>query len=128
MKKNTIFTIIIFSLATINLIVAQDSDFVLQTNFEGQVVSGSIDDLIAKISQGKAVRIGWQLDLDKDGNADLEHWIDADFISVLNGHVFNQIQPIYRQVPKKEIPQVDIINSSMQWTGIIGTNGKLISR
>ena len=58
----------------------------------------------------------------------MEHWIDASFISVLNGHVFNQIQPIYRQIPKQEIPQIQIINSNMQWAGIIGTNGKLISR
>ena len=43
-------------------------------------------------------------------------------------HVFNQIEPIYRQSPKMSIPQIQIIESNMMWTGIIGTNGKLLSR
>jgi len=31
-------------------------------------------------------------------------------------------------MPKKEIPQIMISKSNIKWTGIIGTNGKLISR
>ena len=108
--------------------VAQSSQIVLKTNFKGEVSYGSIDSLISKIKEGKAVRVGWQLDFDDDGVSDLEHWIDADFISILNGHVFNQISPIYRQIPNEEIPQIQIVSSTMQWTGIIGTNGKLINR
>lgn len=126
MKK--ILLIIALSIVSSNFIQAQTNTVVLKTDFEGQVEYGSIESLIAKIQEGKELRIGWHLDFDKDGKSDLTHWIDADFISVLNGHVFNQIAPIYRQLPKKDIPQVEIINSSMQWTGIIGTNGKLISR
>jgi len=78
------------------------------------VIEGSIDRLINKIQEGYELRIGWQLDFDQDGQSDLEHWIDANFISILNGHVFNQIEPIYQQIPKKEIPQVQIVNSSMK--------------
>lgn len=111
-----------------NMLLAQTNNIVLKTNFDGEVVSGSIDSLISEIQKGKELRIGYQLDFDKDGKSDIEHWIDADFISILNGHVFNQIEPIYRQIPKKEIPQIQILSSEMQWTGIIGTNGKLISR
>ena len=103
-------------------------EIVLKTGFSGKVEWGSVDTLITRIQEGRKLRIGWELDFDEDGQGDLEHWIDAGFISILNGHVFNQIAPIYRQVPNGEIPQIEIVNSKMQWTGIIGTNGKLISR
>ncbi len=127
MKK--IFVLLIFmSFTNLNTAIGQSNKVVLKTNFEGQVIEGSIDRLINKIHEGYELRIGWQLDFDQDGQSDLEHWIDANFISILNGHVFNQIEPIYQQIPKKEIPQVQIVNSSMKWTGVIGTNGKLISR
>jgi len=129
MKKKQIFILLILlSFTTINALTGQSRKVVLKTNFDGKIVEGSIDSLIDKINEGNGLRIGWQLDFDKDGKSDLEHWIDAGFISILNGHVFNQIEPIYRQIPKKEIPQVQIINSNMKWTGIIGTNGNLISR
>jgi len=58
----------------------------------------------------------------------LEHWVDAEFISILGGHVFTQIAPIFRQVPDWDGPQIKIIQSEMQWTALIGTNGKLLSR
>lgn len=128
MKSKNLATLFFLILISINWLSAQKSKVVLKTNFKGEVEFGSIDRLISKIAEGKEVRIGWQLDFNDDGKSDLEHWIDGDFITMLNGHVFNQIEPIYRQVPKADIPQVKIINSSMQWTGIIGTNGKLISR
>ena len=118
----------ILSFTSLNTAIGQSNKVVLKTNFEGEVIEGSIDRLINKIQEGYELRIGWQLDFDQDGQSDLEHWIDANFISILNGHVFNQIEPIYQQIPKKEIPQVQIVNSSMKWTGVIGTNGKLISR
>lgn len=117
-----------FLLALSNWVTAQTNKVMLKTNFSGKVEYGSIDSLISKIQEGKALRIGWQLDFDENGESDLEHWIDADFISILNGHVFNQITPVYRQIPESNIPQMQIINSSIKWTGIIGTNGKLLNR
>lgn len=128
MSRKEIILFLFSSFLFVNSLIAQSNNIVLRTNFDGQIVEGSIDSLIRKISEGKELRIGWQLDFDNDGKSDIEHWINASFISILNGHVFNQIQPIYRQVPKKEKPQVEIINSNMKWTGIIGTNSKLISR
>jgi len=68
------------------------------------------------------------LDFDGDGKGDIEHWVDATFISILSGEVFHQIDPIYQQIPKSEIPQIEIVQSDWQWTGVIGTNGKLKSR
>jgi len=57
----------------------------------------------------------------------LEHWIEGEFLTIMNGHGFNQIRPIYAKAPMAEIPQVELCNSPLQWTGIIGTNGKLKS-
>ena len=68
------------------------------------------------------------MDRDGDQKSDLDHWVDANFLTILNGHVFNQIDPIYRQIPNREITQVQIQTTNTQWTGIIGTNGKLVSR
>ena len=126
--EKIICIVVVISFVSVNLLIAQSSGVLLKTNFTGQVTEGTIDNLISEIRKGKEIRIGWQLDFDNDGNVDIEHWIDANFISILNGHVFNQIEPIYRQIPKKELPQVEITKSNIQWMGIIGTNGKLISR
>ncbi|MEM9824697.1 MAG: hypothetical protein AAF985_26655 [Bacteroidota bacterium] len=126
MKKGTLICFSLMLFLALDSLKAQNSQVILRTDFEGQIIEGSIDSLISKISEGKKVRVGWQLDFDKDNQADLEHWIDANFISIINGHVYNQIDPIYRQIPTPD--QVQIINSKMQWTAIIGTNGKLLSR
>tara|TARA_R110002033_G_scaffold169718_1_gene210860 strand:- start:487 stop:924 length:438 start_codon:yes stop_codon:yes gene_type:complete len=106
----------------------QESEILLKTNFDGNITEGSLKTLIENIKNGESIRIGWQLDFNNDKIPDLEHWIDGNFLTILNGHVFNQIEPIYGQLPLSEIPQVQIDNSPMQWTAIIGTNGKLISR
>jgi len=120
-------TFLVFLFVT-NLSIGQNSNVLLKTNFEGKVVEGSIQNLIDNIRKGEKIRIGWGLDFNKDGKADLEHWIDANFLSILNGHVFNQIEPIYAQGPNMTLPQIEIGNSNMKWTAIVGTNGKLISR
>lgn len=101
---------------------------VLQTDFDGQLIKGSIEELIQKIQTGHSVRVGWQLDFDEDKKSDLEHWVDAEFISILEGHVFTQIETIYAQVPNADIPQIEILESTKRWTGVLGTNGKLVSR
>ena len=112
-----------------NVISAQTSyELVVTTDFEGQVVSGSIDSLIQEIRKGKPVRVGWQLDFDKDRKPDFDHWVDAEFITILGGHVFTQIETIFVQGPNTSIPQVEIYPSTHQWTAVIGTNGKLLNR
>ena len=107
---------------------AQDSNILVKTDPEGKVTAGAIENLIESVEQGNKIRVGWSLDFNKDGKADVTHWIDANFLTILNGHVFTQIDPIYRQIPKAQIPQVNIIESNMKWTGIIGTNSVLQSR
>ncbi|MEM1219418.1 MAG: hypothetical protein AAGH79_10915 [Bacteroidota bacterium] len=128
MNKYVRFLLILACSISVSSLVAQSNRFVLKTDADGQVIEGSVEGLIDKINAGYAVRVSWGFDMDKDGQIDLVHWVDAEFISILNGHVFTQIAPIYKQSPKLEIPQVQISTSSVQWTGIIGTNGKLVSR
>ena len=127
MKIRLILILLILGIWS-NPILSQKENIVLKTDLNGEVIFGSVENLITHIQNGESIRIGWQHDLNKDSIPDLEHWIDANFISILNGQVFNQIEPIYRQLPKMQIPQVQIIESTMKWTGVIGTNGKLISR
>lgn len=125
MKKHYFALLICF---TTVFLAAQSPRVVLKTDFAGQVSEGSVEELIEHIQDGKSVRVGWHLDRDDDQKSDLDHWTDAEFISVLNGQVFNQIGPIYRQIPVSDLPQVKLEHSSVQWSAIIGTNGKLIHR
>lgn len=122
----TVLTLILILCSTI--VFGQKSEILLKTDFDGKVTDGSLESLIESVKRGESIRIGWQLDLNDDMVPDLEHWIDAKFLTIMNGHVFNQIEPIYAQAPMADIPQVEISNSPLQWTAIIGTNGKLKSR
>lgn len=120
--------VLILGLALSGNVIAQNTKILLKTDTQGEVVEGSQDTLIEAVRSGSKIRVGWSLDFDKDGKADVEHFIDADFLTVLNGHVFNQTQFIYAQAPNSEKPQVEIGNSEMQWVAVIGSNGILMSR
>jgi len=106
----------------------QQDKILLKTDSEGKVSQGSIEALIKAIQAGTSIRVGWEFDINNDGIMEVEHWIDAGFLTIMNGHVFNQIEPIYQQIPKMDIPQIEINASSVMWTGVVGTNGKLLSR
>lgn len=121
------YTFVLFVLLS-SSIFAQNQKIVFETNLSGEVVSGSLDTLIQLINQGHTVRIGWGMDFDKDGIPNVEHWTDAEFITIMGGHVFNQVQDIYYQQPLEKIPQINIQPSDMQWMAIIGTNSKMIHR
>ncbi len=121
-----IITLIITSLCC--FCAAQSYDIVLATNFNGNVVKGSKQELVQLIREGKPVRVGWQLDFDKDQKSDFDHWVEATFITILGEDVFTQIDPIFAQGPDEKAPQVEIYASSTRWTAILGTNGKLLNR
>jgi len=107
---------------------AQEYEMVLQTDFDGSVTLGSKEELISSIQKGNRVRVGWQLDFNDDQVPDLEHWVDATFITILGGEVFTQIEAIYAQGPNLEIPQIQIFPDNTKWTAVIGTNGLLLNR
>jgi len=125
MKKKLLpILLFIFSIPAFS----QTYEIVASTDFDGKVVSGSIDSLIHYIRQGKPVRVGWQLDFDKDKKPDFDHWVDAGFITILGDHVFSQLEEIYIQGPNMAIPQIEIYPSGTKWTCVIGTNGLLKNR
>lgn len=101
---------------------------VLSTNFDGEVLSGSKDLLIEEIRKGKAVRVGYQLDFDEDKIADFDHWVSAEFITIINDEVFTQIRNINLQIPDVELSKLDIIPANTMWTAILGTDGLLKNR
>ena len=103
-------------------------EIILETDFDGNVVMGSKDALIKEIRKGRSVRVGYQLDFDKDKVSDFDHWTDAEFITILDGEVFTQIKNINMQVPDLKIPQVDIMPVNTMWTAILGTNSLLKNR
>lgn len=107
---------------------AQSYEIVLSTNFQGEVINGSKQELVKYIREGKPVRVGWQLDFNEDKKPDFDHWSNATFITILGEDVFTQIDPIFAQGPDLEIPQVFIYANPTQWTAILGSNGKLLNR
>ncbi len=111
-----------------NAYAQENFNIVLATDFDGEVVQGSKLALIHEIRKGKPVRIGWQLDFNKDKKADFDHWADAEFITILDNEVFTQLRNINFQSPKLDVPQIDIIPANTMWTGIVGTNGLLKNR
>jgi len=111
-----------------SLSAQENYQIVLATDFDGQVVDGSKKVLVEEIRKGKPVRIGWQLDFNEDKVPDFDHWMEAEFITILGEDVFTQIRNINLQIPKKAIPQINIIPVNTMWTGILGTNGLLKNR
>jgi len=120
--------LLIFIMVTFNSIFAQSPKVLVKTNTEGKVIEGSIESLIQAIQEGNNIRVGWSLDFNKDGKPNVEHLVDAKFLTILSGHVFNQIDPIFAQAPNAKIPQIQIGNNDIKWTAVIGTNGVLMSR
>lgn len=62
------------------------------TSFDGNVTFGSKAILIDYVNRGEDIRLGWELDFDRDGPADLTHWADASFLSIRQGEVFAQAE------------------------------------
>ena len=118
MRFITLF--IALSLTAVTL-QAQEFKVVVTTDFKGAVTQGSIDQLITYIQEGKPVRLGWQLDFNKDGVSDLEHWVDTEFITINNGHVYSQIKTIHQQSPLPD--NVELSGGENLWYALINTKG-----
>jgi hypothetical protein len=116
---------LLLSLFLCTVSYSQETTIVLKTDFEGKVIEGSIENLIKEIQAGHSIRLGWGLDFDGDKKQDLEHWVDAEFLSVMNGHVYNQISSIHQQMPMPE--NVDLAGPGAQWYALINTKGVMQS-
>ena len=95
------------------------------SDFAGNPVAGAKDSLIAAVQRGEPVRLGWELDFDADGVADLAHWADAAYLSVWQGEVFAQVDAIHRQRPRRDNGTIELSDEAMEWYGSLGTTGVL---
>jgi hypothetical protein len=94
----------------------------------GTVSNGSKDILIKAVRAGFPIRVGWSLDFDKDGKAELVHFADAIFLTEFEGEIFAQINEIQRQAPLRGKRRIDLGEKPLRWTGLLGTNGFLEHR
>jgi len=108
-------------LAGLQLTTAQTSKVVLKTDFDGAVTEGSIDELIKNIQEGATIRLGWQIDFNQDTITDIEHWVTAEFLTIMNGHVYNQVNTINQQSPMPD--NVGLTSVGNSWRAIISTKG-----
>jgi len=97
----------------------------LATDFNGAIIEGSKAELLEAVQRGQKIRVGWDIDFNKDGISDLSHWSDADFLSVWEGEVFTQIKAIHRQIPVRGTANIKLSNPFTEWRGMLGSNGKL---
>jgi hypothetical protein len=86
---------------------------------------GAKDALLRAVHDGLLIRVGWWLDPDADGKADLAHWADASFLTEFEGHVFTQIPDIQAQSPLRGKARVMMPAGRKRWTGLLGTNAML---
>ena len=94
----------------------------------GEVLSGSLDDLVEAVHAGAPIRVGWELAFnmpDEEEARRLVHWTDAGFVSTWQGHVFAQIDDIYQQGPIMDEPGIHLIPGPHGWTAILGTTGEM---
>ncbi|GAB5415656.1 MAG: hypothetical protein Cons2KO_32590 [Congregibacter sp.] len=98
------------------------------TGFDKRPTHGSKDALIAAVNQGQPVRVGWEFDFDKDGEADLSHWAEAMFLSVWSGEVFTQVDAIHTQTPERERAKIGLRAPYTEWRGSLGSDGTLEGR
>lgn len=91
---------------------------------DGSVTSGSLDALKSAYRTGQQIRIGWEMDWDRDGKVDITHWANADFLSEFEGTIATQLSSVRRQVPRPGEATITL-SAATTWTGLIDTSGRL---
>jgi len=132
MKKYKVCISIFFLLTTYCSFgqVTRSYKIIYSADKHGNAMFGDINTLIKEIENGSPVRIGWSIffNYPKTGKTvEMQHWTDASFITVLNGHVFAQVRGIFKQGPQISVnPSIHLVSSKANsWVGIIGTTGLL---
>jgi hypothetical protein len=95
---------------------------------DGSVVAGSRAALADSVQSGHSIRVGFGLGEGETSGFFLTHWFEAQFLTVLAGHVFTQTPIIHRQRPQSEAPDITLTSEPMRWVATLGTNGRLHSR
>lgn len=101
-------------------------DFPLyETGFDHSVMMGSKALLVNAYQKGKNLKVGWQMDFNNDGKAELSHWSPARFTTLFHGNIHAQIDGIVQQKPNLNDGSVTLSLDYNQWTGMISTTGEL---
>ncbi len=96
-----------------------------ESGFDRVGLRGSKSALKDAVQRGEAIRLGWAIDFDGDGTADLSHWSPASFLTVWEGEVFAQVTAIHRQRPRRGEATVALPADYEEWRGLLGTDGRL---
>ena len=91
----------------------------------GVITAGSKEALRAAVLAGRSLRVGWEFDWNSDGQVDITHWADASFLSEFEGEIYTQVTTINRQQPRPGQKRIHL--PAGRWTGLLGTNGLLVS-
>ncbi len=95
------------------------------TGFDGEPLGGSKQALIDAVQRGEPIRVGWDIDFDDDGAADLSHWTDASYLSIWEGEVFTQVDAIHRQRPVRGEGDMRLPDDYSEWRASLGTTGEM---
>lgn len=108
---------------------------IYEADKDGNRTSGDLKELITLVRNGNPIRVGWEMELLNPTDQStyvLEHWSDAGFISIHQGHVFAQIPSIYGQGSSAVQPEFNqnpsmflVNNKPNGWVAIVGTTGVL---
>ena len=92
---------------------------------DGAVVQGTKAAVLDALRRGSAMRVGWSLDSNNDGQPELVHWADAGFLSEWHGEAFAQIDDIQQQAPRRDPARIEMPVGRRRWTGLLSTTGVL---
>ena len=127
--KRILFTFVLVSALYPAAALAQapacGANHLLTVTAAGIAEHGSKEAVRRAMSAGLPVRVGWSLDPDGDGRADVSHWADAGFLSEFEDEVFAQIDDIQRQQPTRGQARIAMPPGRQRWSGLLGTNGTL---
>ncbi len=112
-------------LVTVPVQATQTCDNLLfATGYDAKPAAGTKAALVEVIQRGEPVRIGWELDFDGDGKANVSHWSNAAFLSVAQGEAFAQVSAVQRQRPRGG-GRIEFADTFTEWRGMLGSDGSL---
>lgn len=117
---------IIFLLISSCGFAQENWELVYENDRDGNTVTGSLDELISSIRNGKNIRIYFKMGRAKQPEVFVEHTALAKFTTVMNSpngqYVTAQIDPIVGQVPNYEDGQVQL-KENLEWSLIASSSG-----
>ena len=122
----TFITIVFLGFSLCSL--AQDNwQLIYENDDQGNTISGTLDELISSIQNGKSIRIYFRMGRKDQPQIFVEHTALIKFTTVMNSpngqFVSGQIDPIVGQIPNFEKESV-LLKENLEWSLIASTNGK----